>query len=262
MENFKNFLDQVFTLKKKLNFKDAEECFFRGHPDANYKLLPNILRDPGKYSLKKEESLFFEFRSKFSKTYNNNMSDWDILLYMQHYGCKTRLLDWSDNFGTALYFALSGYVEGKSPTIFLLNPYALNEKFRGWRDLYDPEKLNHKDGYSYSEMIQVRDPNNIAESVNLGGSKIWWEEPIALYPVRTTDRLSAQSGYFTIQGNNLQPLEEQLEGYENSIWSKIMLPEKLVPEAKQYLELFGINDFSIYPDFVGLSQYLNKKYNL
>ncbi len=46
--------------------------------------------------------------------HDRKFSDWDILFHMQHYGCKTRILDWTDNLGTALYFALCSYQKAGS----------------------------------------------------------------------------------------------------------------------------------------------------
>lgn len=78
---------------------------------------------------------------------------------------------------------------------------------------------------------------------------------------RRSDRLAFQNGYFTIQGSDLAPLDKQILEDEN-IWKKISIPKEMVKEAKEYLELFGINSFTTYPDFIELSKFLNKKYNL
>lgn len=105
-----------------------------------------------------EESIFHEFRCKGLNIYQNLTSDWDLLFFIQHYDCKTRLLDSTDNFGSALFFALYTRDEKNDAAIYLLNPYAFNEykirKSRRYRDVYVRENLNYKGKYPYSKMIK------------------------------------------------------------------------------------------------------------
>ncbi len=258
-KSFTDIVNSIKQYKEELGLREFEECLYRGHSDSRYKLLGGIYRS-NDYSLKNEESLFYEFRSKAADIQQNAVSEWDILFYMQHYGCKTRLLDWSDNFGTALFFALSGYKpkQDNPLAIYLLNPFALNELCTNGkhRDFYDPDNLNHKDNYSYARMLM--EDLKIPPASKKG---IWWEKPLAIYPIRKSERLRSQNGYFTIQGSDQRPLKEQIDTGEN-ILRKIEISEEAIPEALKYLELFGINEFTVYTDMQNLSNYLNKKYNL
>lgn len=252
--SFQLFYNEVISNSKSLGLQESEECLYHGQSDTNYKLSAGIYRG-NSYSIKNEESVFYEFRSKAIDLQKQTVSDWDILFYMQHYGCRTRLLDWTDNLGAALFFALSDYKPGKTPAIYLLNPYDLNGYHTRNYDFYDPNNLDHKDGYSYARMLQedLKDPTS-----NKG---IWWKKSLAIYPIRKSERLKSQSGYFTIQGTDPRPLDEQISGKQN-IWRKIEIPEEIISEALEYLELFGINEFTIYMDMQSLSKYLNRKYNL
>ena len=89
----------------------------------------------------------------------------------------------------------------------------------------------------------------------------WWKHPLAIYTIRESGRLISQNGYFTIQGRDQVPMEFQIAETEN-IWKKVEIPEEIIPEAMTYLQLFGINDFTIFPDLSNLSALLNKKYSL
>jgi hypothetical protein len=253
-----SFLDQLEHAKHTLRFKRNEECFFRGHSHQLHQLVPGLFRSKsikGKYISDDlwdaEYSTFYEFRARAKEVHQGNLSDWDILFYMQHHGCKTRLLDWTENFGVALYFALKGPRNADfSPTIWMLNPYALNEKYHVVRDLYSPEFLDTyaDDGeiYTYSEIL------NDWEDFD-------WEKPIAIYPIRRVDRLTTQGGYFTIHGYDIRPLETIIPPKHN-IWRKIVLPSEAIGDAEDFLEMAGINDFTMFPDLDGLAQYLNRKY--
>lgn len=251
------FLSEIENAQKELKLNQNEECFFRGHSDEKYKLQPGLFRGVKRTKHKIpdelweiEYAMFYEFRARAKMVHDFNLLDWDVLFYMQHHKCRTRLLDWSENFGAALYFALLGKKNPNfSPTIWLLNPYRLNELYQNDRDLYSPEYLN-----------TVKKDHHITYSAILNKDcHFWWDEPLALYPLRRVDRLTSQGGYFTIHGNNILPLEVIAKS-ETDLLRKILLPLSAINDAEKFLKLFGINDFTMFPDLDGLSSYLNRKY--
>ena len=255
-----NFIGQVEKAKKDLQFKKNEEIFFRGHTHNTHTLLPGLLRNLGSRFSKadlwdNESDMFYEFRARAKEVHNGTLSDWDILFYMQHHGVQTRLLDWSESFGVALYFALLNYDKEKSsPCIWLLNPYKLNETYHESRDLYAPENLDiidkkTREESSYAEFLLYDKPEDM----------IWWKEPIAIYPIRRVDRLTTQGGYFTIHGTNIKPIDQVIPAKKN-IWKKIEVPHEAIESAFLFLEQSGINHFTMFPDLDGLARYLNRKY--
>jgi hypothetical protein len=256
-----HFMEQLEEAKKDLKFKKNEECFFRGHTHQKHKLIPGLFRklDGNTKEIpddlwEAEYSTFYEFRARAKEVHQGNLSDWDILFYMQHHGCKTRLLDWTENFGVALYFALLGQRDADfSPTIWMMNPYALNEEYHDSRDLYSPEFLdiwdeNEEEYITYSDRLRADE-----------ALEFWWDEPLAIYPIRRVDRLTTQGGYFTIHGNNIKPIDNILAP-NNNLLRKIILPNEAIKDAEDFLEMAGINDFTMFPDLDGLAQYLNRKY--
>jgi hypothetical protein len=254
-----NFMEELEAAKNSLGFEKNEECFFRGHTHESHKLTPGLLRSvPGNdkeipwdlwYA---EYSCFYEFRARAKDVHQGDLSDWDILFFMQHHGCKTRLLDWTENLGVALYFSLLGPRDAIfSPTIWMMNPYAFNEEYHDSRDLYSPEFLDkwdnkEEDYISYSDIL-------------IGDLDFWWDEPVAIYPIRRVDRLTTQGGYFTIHGNNVKSIEDIVRK-KNNLLRKIVLPQEAIKDAEDFLEMAGINQFTMFPDLDGLAGYLNRKY--
>ena len=248
------FLTQVEAARKKLKFEADEECFYRGHGDSNWPLLPTFLRHCANANITRankvrdlEAALYFEFRARAQVLQPEIQSDWDVLFNMRHHAVATRLLDWTEVLSVAVYFALKGAQDKSRPCIWLLNPYLLNETSWHLRDLIAPEDLlETADDFHEYLTYYGKDPG------------FDWDEPVAIYPLRRNTRLHAQRGYFTIHGNNKKPLDKIV----NSALQLVDLPKAAWPEALQFLEQAGINEYLLYPDLDGLSRFLHDKYEI
>lgn len=243
-----NFLQDVERARKQLAFQSDEGCFYRGHSDDKYNLTPSLLRNTNGRALRGQKlkdiecDLFFEFRSRAKSLHLQGYDDWDILFAMRHYGLPTRILDWTDIFGIALFFAIDSFLEGKQPCIWMLNPYRLNRQSWGFRDIIAPEYLL-KEGWTLGDYLQAGRP--------------WeWDEPVAIFPDQKIDRMYSQSGWFTIHGNKHKPLDVQVASASKCV----KLPIKAIPEAKRFLTLAGISPRIVYPDLEGLAEDLTRAY--
>lgn len=121
--------------------------WYRGVNNKKFKLTPGIQRlvDPrlstdSQTMFLEETGMFTEYQLKSPNVhhaFNNpdlhrsidNIMSW--LTFMQHYGLPTRLLDWTSNIKTALFFAASGGLEGKTGKLHVLNAVKLNNYVLG-----------------------------------------------------------------------------------------------------------------------------------
>jgi hypothetical protein len=256
---FAEFMNAMRAELDSLELRSHQECYFRGHADSEYKLLPSLYRSrdrtPDDY-IKLERRMFFEFRTRARQLYDSDYSDWDILFHMQHHGVPTRLLDWTSVFGIALYFALLGYRGGaQTPCIWIMNPYALNHFAWKLHRLFSPKYLARDEGknrsYEYSELL-------------LNPELIDWNTPLAIYSHQRSERMFAQSGRFTIHGTDSRTLEEVFDSpaSRDRVVRKLIVPHAAIPAARQYLESAGIGHRQLFPDLDGLARSVCEKFGI
>jgi hypothetical protein len=163
---------------------------------------------------------------------------------MRHHGVATRMLDWSETFAVALYFAARDIAASATPCIWLLNPYSMNEATGFTRDLVAPRNLGwDEEGWEYWEYSEL-----------LLEGKMDFDGPVALYPMQKSARLHAQRGYFTIHGDDHRPLEQIVPDHVRSI----RFARSVIPEAEEFLALASIDDFLLFPDLDGLRRSLHR----
>lgn len=248
MEIWSNFLSEIHTEIQRLADNGCDIPFFRGHEDSSWKLIPSLGRRPKK-KFKKDNLeciLYYDFLSYAGPLMGNRNSSWDILFAMQHHGLPTRLLDWSETFAVALYFALKNYLLNRNnqnktrklpePAIWILEPFELNNGSSEGKLLYNPET---DFTVTYQELF-------IDETGTLDG------KVIALIPSKSVQRLVAQKGVFTLHQDISSPIEELYPNYVK----KFVIPKDAIPKAIEFLQLAGMNEFSLFPDLDGLARHL------
>lgn len=97
IECVEDYIREVTKLKQSF----FNPVMYRGQTNANYLLVPNVLRG----DLKREHLLYAEFRRRFPGELNHCTNAVEELAFMQHYYLPTRLLDISENPLGALFFA-------------------------------------------------------------------------------------------------------------------------------------------------------------
>jgi len=260
---FAEFMESLHLARASLNLRSHQECFFRGHSNSAWKLVPSLFRRYDRTAeeyWKLERRMFFEFRTRARELYTVATADWDVLFHMQHHGVSTRLLDWSSIFGVALYFALRDFNEheGTPPCIWLLNPYALNDATWGVYRLFNPRYLAREEwkdrSYDFGELLLETHPEQWQKDR-------LWHTPLAIYANQRSERMFAQSGWFTIHGTDIRPLED-IFGDRPGILRKIEIPLSAITASKEFLTLAGIGHRQLFPDLDGLAHSINEKFGI
>ncbi len=109
MSTWSAFLRKVQNTLSSLSSEGCDIPFFRGQSDSSWSLLPNISRYEWEATISDvnpEEDLYFEFVTQAGALLPEGNSSWSNAFIMQHHGLPTRLLDWTETFSVALYFAI------------------------------------------------------------------------------------------------------------------------------------------------------------
>ena len=249
MTEWDNFFNKISDEITRLS--DDMECnrpFFRGLSNRNDQLLPTLFHNENAVSSRTiERDLYTEFISHSAIIHSKEFSSkdsWDILYEMRHHGLPTRLLDWTENFAVALFFALQK--KSSNPCIWILNPKELNRKSIKLDGILDVTKPD----VDYYSIFIEEDPERKKYQP--------FKNPISIYPLRSHPRLLAQNGVFTVHGTEIKPLNKFYRG----CLKRFDIPKSVIPDANRFLTMANINDFTLFPDLDGLSRYLKKRYTL
>lgn len=226
IKSFNDFLNHI----ELIEILGYDINLFRGQSD-NKSLLPTICREKPTFDTTEiEKKMLADFKRRspllITKTFEN---DWEWLIYAQHFGMKTRLLDWTSNPLVALWFACQNqYSMQKSSYLYIL---------------------------SCNEDLQV-DLSKNQSPFTSSLTKV-------LRPTLNNERIVAQSGWFTAhkyanKAKRFVTLETNLAIRTNL--TQIEIPANIKKDILNKLSMFGVNSRTIFPDVNGLGMHLNWKY--
>ena len=259
-ESFEELMEYCEGIKALVGWAKDDEVVFRGHESSDWPLEPSLFRfvrakrgAVRRSDVQSFESLiYYLFAARMASKLGADQSGWDYLFHMQHYAVPTRLLDWSESPGKALWFACGAQdskrdsaAAGKAhlPCLWVLNASALNKTSWGFDESIDPNYLCGDSKRSYRDIV-----------ANYNAYE--FDEPVAVYPNYLNERMRAQSGLFTTFGNNLGPLEAQVP----KAVAKIVLGEKCTAQARRMGRFYALNDYEMFPDVQGLANFIRNEF--
>jgi hypothetical protein len=199
---------------------------FRGQTRRG-NLLPNTARDdPHTDSAESERFILKQLRLQGASLLTSQLTDLDLLIQAQHFGLRTRLLDWTSNPLVALWFACNSNSDREDVFVYALEADRLLDEVLP----DDPFKPNR------TRVVQ---------------------------PPMNNPRIIAQQGWFTL--HNYSRKVKQFVPLELNTQTKSKLHEFVIEgEMKENLlnelDRVGISARTLFPDFSGLCQHLNWKY--
>lgn len=248
-------LDEYFSKAASLS-SSHKTTWYRGQL-ASHDLLPSLYRKAGfataKDALETESRLCVRFKELADIHFKNGVRD-DIpgLMQMQHYRMPTRLLDWTTNPLTGLFFALTcpAAADGKEDAVvFLLDPAEWNEKaIPSTGRVSGPFAPDDIDIWGYR-------PVKVEAKVSM------MRHPVAIRGHNDTGRIAAQQGSFVLFANSLDKMDQHALslGVAPSTLEQIEIPASDAPGMLDALLRMGITDDYVYPDLEGIVKHLRRE---
>lgn len=257
-------------------YRSSLNLLFRGEGNKAYKLLPSLYREHNNGFFSYQKYLEISTEQRIIQDFMTNAASYISTIqyedkfswveYAQHFGVPTRLMDWTANPLTALYFAClsSQDTDGRV--------YMLNASF-------------------YQQISNRNDINKMkGKSIKQEASKMIWNNqktfpwPILFRPYYFDNRMRVQSSWFMVWGYYTIPLNEivvKLEeagqgklirdirekGFSGTVdWEGTALEQVIIPKdcKKQLLhelDRFGVNNASLFPGLDGIGATVEWKNN-
>jgi type I restriction enzyme M protein len=216
METIATVMDLLNVAAGKHFTEPRGRWVFRGQPKSAYQLLPSVGRaaHTAKSRERYEQSLF-EIFCREAKAYIDftPANDWEWLSLAQHHGLPTRMLDWTYNPLTALYFAVEKHEEldGK---LFALRAVRKSSEYE-------------------------RPPSPFEIGV-----------PVKFFPSIISPRIRAQEGIFVVCAKLESPLDMVLP--ESWSIESFVIPAAAKKSLRYELFRLGVHASSLFPDLDGL----------
>lgn len=162
----------------------------------------------------------------------------DVYFLAQHYGLRTRLLDWTLNPLAALYFATQDDCDDGE--IFLLDAYAFTDE--------NGKKL---EGIATARRAEFK--KNVDVIASWKKHDAFGTDVIPVRPDHSYQRISAQSSCFTFHTPSCRSLTRKL----NPTLKYFTVPRGHKAKIRETLLLAGVNQFTVLGDLDSLANMLN-----
>lgn len=225
--------------------------WFRGQANAGWELEPGWYRLPGPGRKRgdawyNEHNLVSEFKLRAPLYLQAQpSSDWQWLFVMQHYGLPTRLLDWTESALLGLYFAVREPCPGADAGVWVLNPWWLNNRSLGRREI----------PLAGDSVLAPWAP--LSERGHVKGLL-----PVAIRPVHGTSRIAAQKGLFTVHGRQRRALTTLATvRVDNGPGIQLLrVPAEGIPLVRRGLAVAGVTESSVFRELDGLCREIKREF--
>jgi hypothetical protein len=221
-----------------------------------------------------EIDAFHEFKNRSRM---GESGSWLILASMRHHEVPVRLLDWTESFVVALYFALEKYMEK------FIGEWSASTK---WQKNDLPPFPKMRDIESLKQpAFWIINPFHLAQLSNIHGSipypdlgrlpdyydcllikKNWpYKRPIPIHADKSSQRIESQRGHFTVHGYYPEPLNLQIFGNHDqkniskekrsTVLSKVKLSKNAAAYGAFFLWQFvNFDHFELFRDLDSLGK--------
>ena len=230
--------------------------FYRGMPDASYKLVTSLRRNCKEAYADLEQPLLENFINYVrNEVPTINESIWQAMVIGQHYGLPTRLLDWTHSTLVALHFANAednlDKLSKRDCVVWRIDLRDLNRSLpRKYKDYLDRKN---------TFVFPLDGLAEIANDLKQYDSDMGDNALVCFEPPSVDQRIVNQYSFFSAIPSGIEDLETFLdERTEHTV--KYVIDKRLRWEIRDILDQFNINERMIHPGKTGIAKWLARHY--
>ena len=198
--NTEIYISRILDIVKEIEAKLVDgDYIYRGEPECYDKVSSNLYRlalegfDSGQLTLEKIQAEDLKEARHYINEYNKE--DFEILTQLQHYGCKTNLIDFTTDYHIALFFACDGFHDREGRIVLLKRTDEINRKYHIEKPQNPPNRVMAQ------KSIFLQPPNGFVDSsdivtVSIPANLKQW----ILIDLRKFQKISTQSIYNDLHG--------------------------------------------------------------
>lgn len=272
--NFVKSLHGFNKILSEIKNDPNKKIFYRGHANANYFLIPSIMR---KKSWKENEAeMYNELIINCPDSFEKCNTHLEKLVEMQHYGLPTRLLDITRNPLVALFFATESEYNSygevviisadkdkikypQSDTVTVLSSLPLF-KYKDQKDIKTQAKKSATDDDFNDSVPRLLHEVRLEKPAFLSQiKKDQVLDSFVVYALKNNNRIVKQDGAFIICGlaDNYGMLNKYK--YQNKNKRVIILIDKK-KKILEDLDRISINHSTLFPEIECVSDYIKNQY--
>ena len=229
---------------------------YRGQPDADFKLGTSLMRNC-KDKRKVLEPCILRNFTKYAKMEEPSIesSVWMQMIFGQHHGLPTRLLDWSYSPLIALHFSTAENDMDMMPkhdsTVWRIDIHELHEIL--------PEKYRAECRRVNNTVFSVDMMQNVCDSLEQYDEDMGTDSMVIIEPPSVDPRIVNQYSFFSVIPSGMDDIEKFLDENTNETY-KYVIDKDLRWQVRDMLDHQNISERIVYPGLDGLSRWLGRHY--
>ncbi len=254
-------LEDIFPLITEQKYdatKDRHRSSFlyRGLSKSEYTLETSLMRNCSQKQDVLEKSILRNF-AKYAESEEPRIKDsvWHQMIFGQHHGLPTRLLDWSYSPLIAMHFACGDSylpdLDKNDCCIWKIDIDELNSLLpKDYKELLD---------YNRAFLFTINMLDKVAADLEKYDVDMSDKAMALVEPPSIDQRIINQYSYFSVVPMGMTSIEDFLDKYTKNT-CKYIISKDIKWRIRDMLDQMNINERTVYPGLDGLSAWLKRHY--